>query len=249
MSLIDDTVAQLLEARRSGSPQPAATLPDAATAYAVQAGVARALGWFATGTAQHWKSGGPTRDTATHAPLPPAGVFASPADLRRLPLRLRGIEAEIALRLGEAVDARRAASVDDTAARGLVDAMCVSIEVIDSRWQEGFDAPPLAKLADLQLHGALVLGDWQPFAARDWSAQRGELRIGTQPPRTFRATHSMGDPCAVLPAWLRHATRDGAVLAAGSVVTTGTWCGVVPAEPGDQVVLVFDGIGQARLRI
>lgn len=249
MSLIDETVAQLVEARRSGTPQPAATLPDAATAYAVQSGVARALGWFGTATAQHWKSGGRTRETATHAPLPPAGVFASPADLRRFSLRLRGIEAEIALRLGETVDARRAAALNDEAAHGLIDAMCVSIEVIDSRWQEGFDAPPLAKLADLQLHGALVLGRWQPFSVRDWSEQGCELRIGTQPPRAFRGAHSMGDPCAVLPAWLRHATRDGAVLAAGSVVTTGTWCGIVQANPGDEVVLAFDGIGEARLRL
>lgn len=249
MNLIEGAVAQLVEARRSGTPQPAATLADEAAAYAVQSGVARALGWFDAGTAQHWKSGGPKRETATHAPLPPAGVFASAADLRRFPLRLRGIEAEIALRLGDAVDARRAATVDDAAARGLVDAMCVSIEVIDSRWQEGFDAPPLAKLADFQLHGALVLGPWQPFSARDWSAQGCELCVGTQPPRSFRGAHSMGDPCAVLPAWLRHATRDGAVLAAGSVVTTGTWCGIVQASAGDEVKLVFDGIGEARMRL
>lgn len=249
MSLIDDTVARLVDARRSGTPQAAVTLPDAAAAYAVQAGVARALGWFGAHGARHWKSGGATRETATHAPLPPAGVFSSAADLRQLPLRLHGIEAEIALRLGERVDGALAATLDEDSARRLVDAMCVSIEVIDSRWREGYDTPPLAKLADLQLHGALVLGAWQPFAARDWSTQVCELRIGTQPPRRYRGAHSMGDPCAVLPAWLRHATRDGAVLEPGCVATTGTWCGVVPAQAGDAVELVFDGIGEARLRL
>ncbi len=249
MNPIDDTVAKLIAARRSGVPAPATTPGDAAAAYAAQAGVARELGWFGPGCARHWKSGGPSRETATHAPLPPTGVVSSPADLRRFPLRLRGIEAEIALRLGEAVDAQRAATLNETTARALVDAMCVSIEVIDSRWNEGFDAPPLAKLADLQLHGALVLGEWQPFAERDWSVQLCVLHVGTQPPRSFRGAHSMGDPCAVLPAWLRHATRGGGVLAAGSVVTTGTWCGIARARAGDEVVVEFEGIGHARLHL
>ena len=36
------------------------------------------------------------------------------------------------------------------AATALIDAMCVSIELVDSRWTDGRDAPALAKLADLQ---------------------------------------------------------------------------------------------------
>jgi 2-keto-4-pentenoate hydratase len=59
----------------------------------------------------------------------------------------------------------------------------------------------------------------------------------------------MGEPAWVLAAWLRHATRDGAVLAAGSVVTTGTWCGILQAQAGDAVQADFDGIGQARLQL
>ena len=45
-----------------------------------------------------WKSGGPSRDAVlTHAPLPPQGVWTSPANAREHPFRLRVIEAEIAL--------------------------------------------------------------------------------------------------------------------------------------------------------
>ena len=73
--------------------------------------------------------------------------------------------------------------------------MCVSIEVVDSRWAEGVDAPALAKLADLQSHGALVLGAWTPFAARDWRAQRCRVRIGAQPPVERSGSHALGDPC------------------------------------------------------
>lgn len=251
MNPIDLAASRLLQARREQHPQPAPMLPDAAAAYAVQAQVARALGWFDDQPPRHWKSGGPSREAvATHAPLPPAGVWASPAQAGAWPFKLRGIEAEVALRLHEPIDARRAAALDLASARMLVDAMCVSIEIVDSRWAEGLQAPALAKLADLQSHGALVLGDWVPFdAARDWSAQACEVRIGAQPLQRFRGTHSMADPAFVLPAWLRHATRDGAVVAAGTVITTGTWCGLLMAEAGDAVDVVFEGIGRAAVQL
>jgi 2-keto-4-pentenoate hydratase len=246
----------LVAARRDlARPTPlvlASALQNADEAYAVQAATAAALGWFDTGSddaPRHWKSGGPSRSAVlTHAALAPAGVWASPADASRAAWRLRGIEAEVALRLGEDVDRSRAAALDLEQARALVDAMCVSIEIVDSRWATGLDAPPLAKLADLQLHGALVLGDWQPFdAARDWSAQRCVVHVGASE-HTFRGTHSLADPAFVLPAWLRHATRNGQVVRAGSVVTTGTWCGILQAQAGDLVSARFDGLGQVQVQ-
>jgi 2-keto-4-pentenoate hydratase len=254
MNAIDAAVQALLQARRTGQTISAADVPlsDAAAAYAVQAGVAQTLGWFGDAAPRHWKSGGPSRDAVlTHAPLPPMGVWASPADARARswPFHFRGIEAEVGLRLGRDVDAALAASLDVAAATALVDAMCVSIELVDSRWIEGRNAPPLAKLADLQLHGALVLGEWVPFAARDWAAQTCVLSIGDAAPQTFRGTHSLGNPAFVLPAWLRHATRDGSVLPGGTVVTTGTWCGLPMAAAGDRVVAEFPGIGQAAVQL
>lgn len=251
MTPIETVTSRLLHARRSGVTVSALDLPDAAAAYAVQAAVARELGWFDGRTPMHWKSGGPSREAIpTHAPLPPAGVWASPADARRWPFHLRGIEAEIALRLREPVDARLANTLDVASASDLVDAMCVSIEIVDSRWSEGLAVPALTKLADLQVHGALVLGEWSPWnrgGSHDWSAQVCRVRMGEQAPQVFQGTHSMGDPAWVLPAWLRHVTRDGAVAVAGTVVTTGTWCGLLQAQQGDAVEVVFDGIGQARI--
>jgi 2-keto-4-pentenoate hydratase len=252
MTAIDAAVQALLHARRSHQTTPAADvpLPDAAAAYAVQAGVAKALGWFDDGVPRHWKSGGPSRDAVlTHAPLPPAGVWASPADARSWPFHFRGIEAEVALRLAQDVDAALAATLDVATASALIDAMCVSIELVDSRWSEGRNAPPLAKLADLQLHGALVFGEWTAFAAREWATQTCVLSIGAAAPQTFCGTHSMGDPAFVLPAWLRHATRGGNLLRAGTVVTTGTWCGLPLAAAGARVIAEFPGIGRAAVQL
>lgn len=250
MSAVDAAVAALIKARNERRPTPVVEIADAASAYAVQAGVAAALGWFGEDVPRHWKSGGPALDAPqTHAPLPPDGVFDSPADLRSWPFQFRGIEAEIAFRLAGPVDAQRAAGIEVDAARGLIDAMCVSIELVDSRWAEARQSPQLAKLADLQSHGALVLGQWVPFRNTDWATQRCELRIGSGAPQVFTGTHSYGDPVAVLPKWLRHATRDGAVLPAGTVVTTGTWCGLPIAAEGDRVEVRFDGIGEARVQL
>lgn len=251
MSVVDSTVQALLKARRLMQAVPAPALPDADAAYAVQDGVAAALGWLSPGVGQAWKSGGPSRTAMqTHAALPPAGVWRSPAEASAWPFRLRGIEAEVALRLAQPVDAARAASLDVDAARALVDAMAVSIEVVDSRWTEGLQAPALARLADLQSHAALVLGDWVPFdAARDWSRQACRVHIGVQPAQTFVGTHSMADPAWVLPAWLRHATRGGRRVPAGSVVTTGTWCGLLFAAPGDRVEVSFEGIGSTAVQL
>lgn len=228
----------------------AQSLQTPAEAYAVQDAVASALAWFSDAPPTHWKSGGPSRDSVlTHAPLPPGGVRASGAAFDDWPMHTRAIEAEIALRLAVDVSPAQADALQPDNVDGLIDAMAVSIEVCDSRWREGAQAPALLRLADMQSHAALALGDWQPYARRDWAMQRCAVRIGTQPLVARTGTHALGDPAWVLPQWLRHATRQGATLRAGSVVTTGTWVGMLPAQAGDAVAVEFAGIGGASLRL
>lgn len=244
----------LVQAHRSGEVADATPLegrlssPD--QAYAVQDQVARELGWFGASVPRHWKSGGPSRDGAlTHAGLPPANVRPSPADLRDVLFHLRLIEAEVALRLARDVSPEEVTQLTHEDAAALVDGMAVSIEVVDSRWRQAREAGALLKLADLQSHGALALGDWQPFAARDWSRQTCVVQIGEASPQSFRGTHSLGDPAWLLPTWLRHATRGGQTVPRGTVVTTGTWCGLLEARRGDRVRAVFEGIGEAEVQL
>ncbi|MGE8320447.1 MAG: fumarylacetoacetate hydrolase family protein [Comamonas sp.] len=248
---IDAVTQALLSARRerrcvdASAFEAALAGPD--EAYAVQAAVASAQGWSGAGPAC-WKSGGPSRQAVlTHAELPLEGVWRSPAQAADWPFTWRGIEAEIALRIGSTVTAELAAALDVESAAALVDAMAVSIEVVDSRWQQFTDAPALLKLADLQAHGALVLGDWRPYEARDWAAQSCRVQIGSE---VFerRGTHALGDPAYGLATWLRHATRAGRSVEAGSVVTTGTWVGILPAAAGDLVTVEFEGVGQASIQ-
>ena len=245
--------AALADARRAhvalASAPWAGELANASDAYAAQDEVARVLGWFGDAPPRHWKSGGASRDAVlTHAPLPPAGVFASQAQMSDWPLHSRAVEPEIALRLKADVTPQDAMRLDHHAVDALIDAMTVAIEVVDSRWVEGLNAPALLRLADLQSHAALVLGEWQPYARRDWRAQRCVLQIGSAPAIERVGTHSLGDPAWLLPLWLRHATRHGATVTAGTIVTTGTWAGAVPVRSGDEVRVSFDGIGEASVR-
>ncbi|WP_431131325.1 2-keto-4-pentenoate hydratase [Variovorax paradoxus] len=243
----------LIAAHRSNRTLDAApwtdALQDATQAYEVQDAVATALGWFQSGTVPGcWKSGGGSRDvTLTHAPLPPAGVRQSPANFDDLAFHIPGIEAEIALRLGKDVTPAMAAKLDHNDAASLIDAMAVSVEIVDSRWQDLPATPALLRLADSQVHGALVLGEWQPYAAVDWASQRCETKVGNAAIVVREGTHPLADPAWLLPIWLRHVTRHGQTAPAGTVVTTGSWVGVLPCRRGDQVTAEFAGIGAVRL--
>jgi 2-keto-4-pentenoate hydratase len=251
---LQPVINAIILARRQGRTAAAAghsgALSTADQAYAVQNAVAAALDWFGPDVPAFWKSGGPNREAVlTHAPLPPAGVWRSPAAADTFLFHRRGIEAEVALRLGRDVDSTLAVGLDQTGASALVDAMAVSIEVVDSRWQECMQAPPLMRLADLQCHGALVLGEWHPWQTRDWAQQACRVEIGDRPVVERRGTHPMGCPAWCLPAWLRHATRHGDVVPAGTVVTTGTWVGILDAQAGERVRVVFEGIGEAQVQL
>ncbi|SCX66730.1 fumarylacetoacetate hydrolase family protein [Variovorax sp. EL159] len=227
------------------------TLGNDTQAYEVQDAVAAALGWFgATALPRTWKSGGGSRSaTLTHAPLPPAGVRQSPADFSDLVFHTPGIEAEIALRLGSDVTPAQAAKLDHPDAASLIDAMAVSVEIVDARWQDLPTTPALLRLADSQVHGALVLGEWRPYAAVDWASQRCETKVGHADTVVRVGTHPLSDPAWLLPIWLRHLTRHGQTVPAGTVVTTGSWVGVLPCRRGDQVTAEFPGIGAVRLSV
>jgi 2-keto-4-pentenoate hydratase len=251
---VEAVAGALLQARRDNQTADAAPLEQMLQApedaYAVQEQVGRQAGWFRDGVPRHWKSGGPSRSAAlTHAPLPPQNVWPSPADGRDCHFNVRLIEAEVALRLGRDVSPADAAKLAHEQGAGLVDGMAVSIEIVDSRWRQFSNAAALLKLADQQSHGALVLGDWRPFAARDWEQQTCLVQIGGGAPQSFRGSQSLVEPTWLLPIWLRHVTRQGATVPRGTIVTTGTWCGMLKAERGDKVRAVFEGIGEAEVQL
>ena len=226
-------------------------LRDEADARAVQRALAGTWNWWPADRApRYWKSGGAHRGaTLLHVPLPENGVHQSLAiaPAPQAVFNLRGVEAEIALRIGSDVSVEQAAALTHESALALVDAVTVAIEWVDVRWRDGLQAPPLALLADGQCHGGLALGEWLPAAAlhgRDWSRQTCEVRVGGGEVRRFTGTHSLGDPAWLLPEWLRHVAREYGGVPAGAVVTTGRWCGCLQLDKGERFEAEFDGLGK-----
>ena len=136
MTDIDIAVSRLVRARHEHQPQPAPTLADATAAYAAQERVARELAWFGTAPPRYWKSGGASRAAViSHAPLPPAGVWISPAQAGTWPEVRGGIEAEVALRLREPVDAERAATLDLSGIDATFRGNLVPLIFFDTLWR------------------------------------------------------------------------------------------------------------------
>jgi len=254
-----DAIAQtLIEARRTGIPADATPfegqLESTAQAMDVQRLVLEAVAPEQAPVSRHWKSGGPSRTTEIlHSPLLDSGIWKNPAQAGDHHFNLRLIEIEIGFKTKHAVTSAQAAVMTQAQGHALIDAFTVTIELVDSRWIQGNDTPGLLKLADMQSHGALVIGQWLPYGEqemhRDWSKQRCTVKIGSQAPLEFVGTHSMQDPRWVIPEWVRHATAGGQVLPAGSIVTTGSWSGVPAAQAGDLVVGQFDGIGTLSVQL
>lgn len=192
----------------------AGAVRDEADAYAVQEGVAAALGW----QFDRWKSGAAgAQGPFSHSPVNPVAGTA-----------LLGVEAEVALRVG---------------ADGSPEAMCIGVELVASRWAEGLDAPALLRMADHQSNAGLLLGAWQPYRALDWGRLEWRLTLAGQPDVVRRGGHSLADPAGVLPAWVRHATRNDRTLPAGTVVTTGAWGGLHPLAGPARGMLSIQGLG------
>lgn len=240
----------LLAARRSGQAAGAAAWRDALTseaeAYAVQDALALELGWTGDGRPGFWKSGGASRSAPmTHALLDPKGVRRTVSSLEDFSWHQPAVEAEIALRLGTEVTPEQALTLSVQDCVALVDAMAVTIEIADSRWTEGFDAPAMLRLADSACHGALLVGDWLPYSQRDWSVQACEVLVAGQAPLVRTGSHTLSDPLWLLPQWLRHLTRFGQRVPAGTCVTTGSWIGALAVAKVAEVRVNFPGIGHA----
>jgi 2-keto-4-pentenoate hydratase len=216
-------------------------LRSAEEAYRVQDEVAAALGWFAGARPSAWKVGaGARNETPVAAPLPPAGVVTSPGQFARDSFHSIRIEAEIAFRFGDG-----AARGDDW--KRWVDALVVTIEVVDTRIADVERATALVKLADAQQHGALIVGSAIPRRDLDWASLRAIVRLNGKVVADQRGGHPLGDPSVLLPWFVEHVAARGFDLRAGDLVTAGTWVGIVAAGEGDTIEAEFEDVGSASV--
>ncbi|MCZ2497626.1 2-keto-4-pentenoate hydratase [Xylophilus sp. Kf1] len=253
---IEDIAAALVAARRSGTAADespwSATVLSQADIYRVQDRVSQTLGWDAAAADRpgHWKGGGAgPGSVAAFAQVPAPWTAASPATLNTADFDRLGIEIEVAFRLARDVRAEDLASRTTQDPAGFLDAMAVSIELVDFRWRGQQDTRAELRACDLQSNAALVVGEWTPFRPVDWAAQVATLEVDGRPVGRYQGAHAAGDPLWFARQWLEHAVARHGRLLEGSVLTTGSWCGMVWLDGPAQVTAAFDGIGEARLTL
>ncbi len=235
---------RLLQSRRGGPRVSAADaqLPDTAAAYAVQEAVLAELG-----PAPAWKVGapGPAAEPSC-SPLPASGLLQSGVRLDGAGWHLRGIELEVAVRLGRDLPAGDAE--DPARVAAAIDALLPALEVVETRLVDRKDGAPLLPLADLQNHGALVLGQPVPWRPLDLKTLATRVQFDGTTVADKVGGHTTGDVIALL-AWLaRHAAGRGRPLRAGDVVTTGSCTGMQVAPAGAAVAGDVAGLGRVTLQ-
>jgi 2-keto-4-pentenoate hydratase len=248
-AVASQAAALLIEARRGGRTlthlPPALAPSTAALAYAIQDETVIALGGVAG-----WKVGarGPTVEP-TCAPIPRSLLHESPHRFEPAQLRLRGIEAEFAVRLARDLPARARpyAQGDVQAAVASVHA---AIELVESRFEDPRNTDPLSMLADCSSHGALVYGAGaSPRAVADPSRARVQLWFGVDCLDDVSGGNPAGDIWRLL-VWLaNHCAARGKALRAGQVITTGSCTGLRYAGAGTRVRALVEGLSEVEIEV
>lgn len=233
--------ARRLVQARNGTPASSGetTPPDRAAAFAVQDATLAQLGPIGG-----WKVGAKSADAEPAcAPLPAGGLVGGGARLTGAAWRMRGIEVELAVRLG-----RDLAPGEDIAAA--IDAVLPAIEVVETRLADWRDSSPLAQLADLQTHGALVLGEPSSLRPRDADLRTlgAYLAFDGQPVASTRGANPAADVWRLLQWLALHCAERGLPLKAGQVITTGSCTGMLFAPEGAHILAELSGLGCVELR-
>ncbi len=237
----------LVSARQNGALVSHALIAPAsrAAAFAVQDATLALLG-----PAAGWKVGAPGPGSEPGcAPLPARGLLRSGARLADGASRLRGIEVEVALRLGRDL-VPTSPDFNPAELQDAVEAVLPVIEVVETRLQDWRESDPLAQLADLQSHGALVVGTPAGLAPAEVDLRTVEayLAFDGQPVASTRGANPAADIWRLL-GWLAwHAAQRGRPLRAGDVVTTGSCSGLLFAPEGSRVQAQLPGIGSVEVR-
>jgi 2-keto-4-pentenoate hydratase len=196
---------------------------DADAAYAIQHEIL-SLGGARIGG---WKIGAKSASGPIQgAPLPHVDLHADGARLSREGFAPLGLELEIAFRFGRRFEPSTTPYSQDEVMAG-IGSIGATIEVVASRYAAWPDIDKLAQLADLQNHGALVVGEFTPYR-EDFPFVAPSLRFsfdGHDVVETAPANPA-GDPRRLLTWLVNHASSRGIAVTPEMIVTGGSYTGM-----------------------
>ena len=242
-----DTANLLLSAWRDPTQKiiafPSVLAPrDEPAAYAVQRRVSEGLGAIGG-----WKVGAPGPDGPCNcAPMPGAGIQASPGRVAGSARALRGVEAEIAFRLGADLPPR-ATPYGRAEVIAAISYCLPAIEVLDSRFTDPDAQDKLALLADASTHGGFIYGapaaDWQGI---DFTRETVRLLVDGQAVKTASANPA-GDMIRLIQYLADTGAHWAGGLRAGQYITCGSWTGKDFVSSSAQVQAEFAHAGSATV--
>lgn len=238
---ITEAVKILHDARARGPALdafPASCRPMALSeAHAIQTATALRLGEAIGG----WKVGATPDGGVARGALLRSRMYASG---RRVPAAiapLLGIEAEIAFRFERDMPPRGRAYAYEEVADAV--AALPAIEIVDSRFRGYPGAPLLDRIADCMSNGAFIFGEVAPrWRALDLVNLDVELAFDGATVVRRAGGHPTKDPLLPAVALVNDLRTEGGI-AAGQIVTTGTYTGLAHAKRGQTVMATFHGVG------
>ena len=196
-----------------------------------------------------WKIGAPTPDaTPSFAPMPADWMTSSGCGLRGIAHRYRGVEAEIAFKLGADLPQRETPYTREEVVAAIA-SMHPAIEVLETALLNPDEATKLTSVADMSMHGGFVYGDPVPdWQSIDFAKESVSLSIDGALRVERTGSNTSGDLMRLLP-WLANegASRTEG-LKKGDWITTGSWTGNTLAAAGASVETRFARAGQVVLR-
>lgn len=242
--------AELLLAARRDT-EPIENLPEALRphsleeAYALQDIVATAFGPIGG-----WKIGAPSPDaTPLFAPMPLLGGFASSGQtLAESYRRYRGVEAEIAFRLGKDLPSREQPYTREEVI-GAIASAHPAIELLEPAFIDPDKVDRFSTIGDLQMNGGFAYGPAFPsWQSADLTKESVLVTIDGVVRFEGTASNTAGTDLLRLVVWLANEGQSRtAGLKAGDWITTGSWCGKFTANPGSEVQVRFSTFGGVQI--
>ncbi|WP_051377517.1 2-keto-4-pentenoate hydratase [Paraburkholderia dilworthii] len=196
---------------------------DADAAYAVQHEILA----IADARIGGWKIGAKSDSGPIQgAPLPDVDRYADGASLPRAPFAPLGLELEIAFRFGRCFEPS-ATPYSEADVHAAIGSFGATIEIVASRFAAWPDVDKLTQLADLQNHGALIVGDFMPYdESFPFSAPALLFDFNGRDIVELTPANPAGDPRRLLTWLVNHATSRGISVTPEMVVTTGSYTGM-----------------------
>lgn len=160
-----------------------------------------------------------------------------------------GAECEIAVTLAQPLLAEDA-PFDLTRVRAAIGTLHPAIEIVDERYEDWRSLGAETMIVDDFFHAGIIVGPavdgWQNL---DLSAITGVVKVNGAEVARGHGTDLLGNPLNGL-VWLaNHCAARGKDMAAGTIISLGSFTPVQWLAPGDQAAIELDGLGRLEFSV